>query len=178
MENSENKGTSSSSKNYLLWALIVVVLVVLVIVVVASGGRDDSMSTKQEGSMVSDEKSMMMQEEDKMMEQEGMMDSQSGSYQMYSEEKLALAQEGEVVLFFKASWCPTCRALDSDIRDNLSSIPEGVHILEVDYDEYTELRQKYGVTYQHTLVQVDQEGNQVAKWSGSPTLSALLEEIE
>lgn len=98
----------------------------------------------------------------------------AGFYGAYSPDKLALAETGKVVLFFRASWCPTCRALDKDIRANLENIPKDVVILDVDYDNSTALKQKYGVTYQHTLVQVDVSGNQIAKWTGSPTLSDLL----
>jgi thiol-disulfide isomerase/thioredoxin len=109
---------------------------------------------------------------------EGAMMDKQGSYEAYAPEKLALANDGKVVLFFRASWCPTCRVLDADIRGNLGNIPEGVAILDVNYDTATELKQKYGVTYQHTLVQVDAEGNQIAKWTGSPTLAALLGQVE
>ncbi|OGG44815.1 hypothetical protein A2673_02150 [Candidatus Kaiserbacteria bacterium RIFCSPHIGHO2_01_FULL_50_13] len=101
-----------------------------------------------------------------------------GSYEAYAPEKLALANSGDVVLFFRASWCPTCRALDADIKAHLNDIPAGVAILILDYDTETTLRQKYGVTYQHTLVQVDAGGNQIAKWQGSMTLAALLREIQ
>jgi hypothetical protein len=48
----------------------------------------------------------------------------------------------------------------------------------VDYDNSTALKQKYGVTMQHTLVQVDAKGNLIAKWTGSPTLSALTGNIK
>jgi len=102
----------------------------------------------------------------------------SGLYTSYSEEKLALAEEGKVVLFFRAPWCPTCRALDANIRSNLAKIPEGVTILDVDYDSSTALKQKYKVTYQHTLVQVDKEGNQVARWSSSMTLEELISQLQ
>jgi thioredoxin 1 len=101
-----------------------------------------------------------------------------GSYEKYSPEKIARAEEGGVVLFFRASWCPTCRALDANIRTNLNAIPAGVTILDVDYDNSTALKQKYGVTYQHTFVQVDASGNQIAKWTGSPTLLELLAKIQ
>jgi thiol-disulfide isomerase/thioredoxin len=101
-----------------------------------------------------------------------------GSYETYAPEKLARATEGDVVLFFRASWCPTCRGLDSDIKSNAGKIPAGVTILDVDYDNSATLKQKYGVTYQHTLVQVDAKGNQIAKWQGSPTLAKLLEQVK
>lgn len=102
----------------------------------------------------------------------------AGSYEAYSPEKLARAEAGDVVLFFHASWCPSCRSLDSDIQKNMSSIPEAVSILKVDYDKETGLRKKYGVTYQHTLVQVDKDGNLIKKWSGSPKLSNVVSEIK
>lgn len=99
-------------------------------------------------------------------------------YELYDPVKLARAVRGDVVLFFRAPWCPTCRALDADIRENLSAIPAGVTILDVDYDSSTDLKQKYGVTYQHTLVQVDAQGNQIAKWTGSLTLAELVAQIQ
>jgi thiol-disulfide isomerase/thioredoxin len=104
--------------------------------------------------------------------------AREGSYEPYAPEKLAMAADGDVVLFFRASWCPTCRALDANIRSNLGGIPDGVTILDVDYDTATELKQKYGVTYQHTLVQVDAEGNMIARWTGSPTLATLLAQVQ
>lgn len=103
---------------------------------------------------------------------------QKGSYQIYRPELLSLASSGKVVLFFHAAWCPTCRGLNKDIEANLDNIPAGVHILKVDYDTYTDLKRQYGVTYQHTMVQVDANGNQLAKWSGSPTLSSLISNIK
>lgn len=102
----------------------------------------------------------------------------AGMYESYAPQQLARAENGKVILFFRASWCPTCRGLDADIRANLRNIPSGVAILNVNYDTATELKQKYGVTYQHTLVQVDAKGNQLAKWTGSPSLAALLAEVK
>lgn len=101
-----------------------------------------------------------------------------GIYEIYSPEKITWAKDKKVILFFKASWCPTCRAVDADIKMHLATIPHNVAILEVDYDTTKELKQRYGVTYQHTFVQVDENGRMLAKWSGSPTLNALLEEIK
>jgi len=36
-----------------------------------------------------------------------------------------------------------------------SEIPENVNLLKVDYDNSTDLKEKYGVTMQHTFVLVD-----------------------
>jgi thiol-disulfide isomerase/thioredoxin len=101
-----------------------------------------------------------------------------GSYEAYNPEKLANAKNGDVVLFFHASWCPSCRALNGDIDKNLSLIPDGVTILKTDYDTQTELKKKYGVTSQHTLVQVDENGNMIKKWSGGSKLTSLLGQIK
>jgi thioredoxin 1 len=106
------------------------------------------------------------------------MTKEKGAYIPYSADKIALASKGPVVLFFHASWCPTCRALDADIKAHLDSIPTGVTILDVDYDTSTALKQKYGVTMQHTLVQVDAQGSLITKWAGSPTLALLTPHIK
>lgn len=82
------------------------------------------------------------------------------------------------VLFFHASWCPTCHTLDRDIRAQTALIPEDVRIVKLDYDKDTELRKKYGVTLQHTLVQINENEDEIAQWNGSPNLQALLEQIQ
>lgn len=90
-----------------------------------------------------------------------------GSYQIYETSKLVLANQGQVVLFFNAKWCPDCQRASKNFQSQ--PIPDGLTILSVDYDKYTDLKKKYGVTYQHTFVQVDASGNQIKKWSGSNT---------
>ncbi|MEI7510769.1 MAG: thioredoxin family protein [Candidatus Peregrinibacteria bacterium] len=102
----------------------------------------------------------------------------AGSYMPYSVEKMNMASPtGEVVLFFHASWCPTCQALDKDIKANLEKISSGLTILDVDYDNSPAMKQKYGVTMQHTFVQIDKDGNMMKKWTGSPTLVALESQV-
>lgn len=90
-------------------------------------------------------------------------------YVNYSSSTLATAQQsgGQTVLYFHANWCPVCQALEPSIKRNVSDLPEGLTILKVDYDRETALKQQYGVTYQHTFVQVDANGNKLKLWSGS-----------
>jgi thioredoxin 1 len=121
--------------------------------------------------------SMMKKDETSMMDKTNTM-TKVGSYEAYSADKIARAETGDVVLFFHASWCPSCRGLNSSIESNLKSIPEGVTILKTDYDKETGLKKKYGVTYQHTLVQVDKDGNMIKKWSGGGSLDNLLSQIQ
>lgn len=121
--------------------------------------------------MIKKEETSMMDKGDTMMK--------AGSYETYAPEKVALASAvHNVVLFFRASWCPTCRAVDADIRAHLSKIPSNLAILDVDYDSSSSLKKKYGVTYQHTFVQVDKDGDLIKKWSGSQTLTALVAEVK
>lgn len=101
-----------------------------------------------------------------------------GTYEEYSEDKLQKAEEGQVVLFFNAVWCPDCRATVRDLEANRDNIPEGLTILNVDYDKNTSLKQKYSVTYQHTFVQVDKNGNQIKKWGGSFTLDEIVNQTQ
>lgn len=134
--------------------------------------NDESMNKNDETG----EDSMM--NGDKMMTDEDMLILQKGGYESYSVDKLSFAENGNVVLFFHASWCPYCRGTDTDLTKNISSIPSDLLILKTDYDTQTTLKQKYGVTYQHTFVQVDPQGNQIAKWSGSETLEDIVSKIK
>ncbi len=171
------------------------VIIALVGMLVVGGGIY-AYSSNQEKAATVEQKMMgtegmetenMMKEDDgtgmvdtarvSQMDAEGVM-AKAGTYEAYSADKLARADMGDVVLFFHAAWCPSCRGLDASIENNLESIPEGVSILQLDYDTETELKKKYGVTHQHTLVQVDQDGNMIKKWSGSGSLDALLAQIE
>ncbi len=69
---------------------------------------------------------------------------------------------GKKLLFFHASWCPQCRALDESIRT--STLPDDTVIVKVDYDSNQALRQKYGVTIQTTVVKINDQGEKVASY--------------
>ena len=75
-------------------------------------------------------------------------------------------QNNTVVLFFHAAWCPTCIAFEKEIINKNQEIPEGVVIVKADYDKEKELKKKHLITIQHTLVQLDEQGKTVSKWSG------------
>lgn len=100
-----------------------------------------------------------------------------GVYLPYTSTALAQAK-GQIVLFFHANWCPTCIAANKDIEANLVNIPKNMTILKVNYDDATELRELYGVTAQHTFVQVDNTGKLLKKWRGSATLSEISGQVQ
>lgn len=99
--------------------------------------------------------------------------SAPGDYLDYYDGAIA-ETPGLKVLFFHASWCPKCRALDEDIEAN--AIPTGMTIFKVDFDTATDLRQQYGVTLQTTIVYVDDDGELLTKGVlyENTTLDALI----
>jgi thioredoxin len=116
-----------------------IVLVLLVGVVAFAGAQEEAPSTSGE---------------------------ESSQYVVYDEAAFEAAADQTRVYFFHAGWCPTCRSLDRDITRNLDRIPAEVVLFKTDYDSSTALKRRYGVTYQHTLVVVDAEGELVSKWTG------------
>jgi hypothetical protein len=81
----------------------------------------------------------------------------------------------KVVLFFNAKWCSTCKKARSNLEADLSAIPSDLAIVLVDFDSETALKRQYGVTVQHTFVQIDGNGKALAKWSGSLTAQQIVE---
>jgi hypothetical protein len=49
-------------------------------------------------------------------------------------------------------------------------------IVLVDFDNSNELRKKFGITLQHTFVHIDANEAAIRKWSGSTTVSQLIDE--
>ena len=82
-----------------------------------------------------------------------------GAYLDYTDGAIE-ATAGPKVLFFHASWCPQCRKLDEELR--AAGAPDGLTVFKVDYDSRTDLRQKYGVTLQTTVVFVDDRGELIS----------------
>lgn len=90
----------------------------------------------------------------------------AGEYVTYTPENFAAAEGKRRVLFFHAPWCPTCKVLNQELLDDVEQLPADVVIFKTDYDTESDLKKQYGITYQHTLVQVDENGNTIKKWNG------------
>lgn len=90
-------------------------------------------------------------------------------YQDYSQEVFDQAVAKRRVYFFHAGWCPTCKVANEELLKDADKLPDDVVIFKTDYDTETALKKKYGVTYQHTFVQVDENGELVKIWNGGGT---------
>ena len=96
----------------------------------------------------------------------------ASSYQEFSETALSDSDDKRRVLFFYANWCPTCKAAEQDIQENIDELPDDVVIIRVNYNDTNtnenekELARKYAITYQHTFVQIDAENNAIKTWNG------------
>ena len=106
-------------------------------------------------------------EEDAALAKEGAWIDQAA----YEADAATFHESGDVVLFFNASWCPTCKATVKSL--DAEGAPAGLTVVSVDYDAATDLRQQYGVTVQHTFVQVDEQGNELAKFTGAASGEAI-----
>ncbi len=164
-----------------------VAIIVAVVAVLAIGGGAWALMQNQTSSTTSDD-AMMKNEttsddavkDDESMEKDGAMTdeaamSEHGSYVTladYNGNKSKYADSTKVY-FFHAPWCPVCKEFDEKITADAGLVPTGVTIIKTDFDSETDLRQKYGVTYQHTFVQVDDSGELVDKWTESDLDTAL-----
>jgi len=189
MDTQQSENNSSSSK-----ALLIAVIVFLIIGFIMGGifllSNSSEENPSSETVAMSDDTSIdeilnneeedqfNLPEKNEIVRNDSDEDSQSGLYTAYSQALLQNASDGNVVLFFHAPWCPTCKTLNDNLEINLNSIPSDLTILKTDYDSQIELKKKYGVTYQHTLVQVDASGNLIKKWLGSNTLDDIVSQLE
>lgn len=104
-------------------------------------------------------------------------------YVKYSKAALDASTNTRRVLFFYANWCPTCRPADANFSDNKDRIPEDVTLIRVNYNDSEtdqqekDLAKKYGITYQHTYVQIDASGKEITKWNGGQ-INELLANIK
>gem|GEM_PF-1578526 len=130
-------------------------------------GIDDLLDALHGDTMMKDE---MMDKDEMMMKQ----------YEIYSESAFeAHLDTGHmVVLNFRASRCPTCKATSENIIANLDQLPEGLVVLEVDYDMYEDLRAKYGVAKQTTFAFINNDGSHKKTVSDIRGIDDLLEELE
>ena len=128
----------------------------------------DDKTTKQESVKLDNKMMSGTANPDTQVKLTGYVDYTEGSV------KTALAAGQKVVLFFHASWCPSCKSLNAAIMSELASIPADTLIVKVDYDSSDVLKQKYGVTSQHTTVLIDKDMRLISKKLGARSVSEVL----
>ena len=134
-------------------------------------GEEKMMEKTQDDDTMMEQKKM---EDAKMMEEKEVMQEESaGVYTNYDASLVGKTEN--TVIFFHATWCPSCRALDAGI--NAGELPAGLTVLKADFDSSTELKKQYGVVSQHTLVYVDASGNEIKKWAGGSTIESITEKL-
>jgi len=163
----------------------VILTIVAVIAVVGFGAYTLSQNFSTSGSMMqkTTQESMEKKEGEAIMKKTDDKMMADSRYVEYSKTALEKAAANRRVLFFYASWCPTCRPADANFKENISKIPEDVTVIRVNYNdpetdqEEKDLAKEYGITYQHTFVQIDDKGKEVTKWNGGQ-INDLLSNIK
>ncbi len=100
-------------------------------------------------------------------------------YMLYSPELVDMAMEHwlTIVLNFRASRCPRCKATSEDIISNQMRIPRNAIVIETDFDTTKELQKKYWVTMQTTFVFLDEQWNVLKKTEKLSWIDQLVEEL-
>jgi len=97
-----------------------------------------------------------------------------GSYIDYDEATIS-SLSGDIVLFFHADWCPTCRQAQTSFLEN--GIPAWLTIVKVNYDKETALKRKYSVLSQTSYVLIKPDGTIIKRWIGGIDIDSIIEKI-
>ncbi len=159
------------SKNFMIF---------MALIVLVSGGY---LYLANRSEIVVGDKAMMVKDENAIIETQQVetnnTDKITGQYLPYTPTVLAKAKSNRRILYFYASWCPTCIPANADFEKNVSNLPSDVTVIRVNYNDpdtdkdEKSLAEKYGITYQHTFVQIDVDGNEITKWNGGATKELL-----
>ncbi len=144
--------------------------------------KEKEESEEGEGAETPEQKAIEKKEGEALLANEGnkAIKSNSPRYVEYSKAALDESSDKRRVLYFYATWCPTCKVANEDFTKNPGKIPEDVVVIRTNYNdpntdqEEKDLAKKYGITYQHTFVQIDSQGKEVTKWNGGQTNELLV----
>lgn len=154
-----------------------IVLTIVALVVVIGGAVAYVALSRQAPQPTQPSQNQQSQQENKPAETETQPNTaKPGTYATYETASFE-GTTGRRVLFFHAAWCPQCRALEKSILEG--QIPSGMTIFKVNYDTSQDLRLKYGVARQTTIVEVDANGKETKKFDAyfEPTLAAVLKAL-
>lgn len=149
------------NKNLIIGVVMVCVVVLVGAAFLVSG--NNSATTEEVSTSLNSENGSVESNSNDLKRGEVLSDSR---YVSYSVEGFEDAKDKKRVYFFHASWCPTCKVANEEFSSNPDEIPEDIVLFKTNYDTENDLKKRYGITYQHTFVQVDENGNEVSKWNG------------
>lgn len=159
---------TTTRKIYLFLLVFVLALATYFLVLDKSDLYNGAENNYQENSMMENESELAVTP---------VAELSRGAYAAYSDIVFQSAEGKKRVLFFHASWCPTCRSANAEFEKSLDQIPADVVLFKTDYDAEDTLKNRYGITYQHTFVQVDENGKELAKWNGGG-IDELLDNVQ
>lgn len=102
------------------------------------------------------------------------MISQALELKPYAEQALAAAQKANqpVAVIFHADWCPTCRIQDQVLQSLRSEKGLDLTVLVANFDTEKELKRRFGVRAQSTLV-VLKGDKEAARLIGSTSTDSI-----
>jgi thiol-disulfide isomerase/thioredoxin len=108
---------------------IIIFVVVVAFVILGIGAYTLSQKSSQFGSM--------MKKDDNTMEDNKMMDDKMNDsrYVQYDKSAFDNASRNRRILFFYASWCPTCKPADVDLKANSKKMPDDLTVIRVNYND-------------------------------------------
>ena len=80
------------------------------------------------------------------------------SYADQSVVDAAIGNGDPALLFFYASWCGYCQAKDGLLKTMYGENEFALSVYKVDYDTAEDLKERYGVFQQDTVVRIDESG--------------------
>lgn len=100
---------------------------------------------------------------------EAVSENFSATYADYDAEAAA---DQKHVLFFHATWCPTCVKWDKTVTTGLTDLSSNALIYKADFDTSDALKKQYNVTSHSTAVFINADGS-VAKTEIAPSLESV-----
>ena len=110
------------------------------------------------------------------IEKKEIIKKENSWYLNYSEERLENSSKNNIVLFFHADWCSTCKNFEEQVLTE--KIPEDILILKVNYDKESDLRRKYNIVTQTSFVLVDSDWKLKKRWIWATWIDSIIKRIE
>lgn len=118
--------------------------------------------------------------------EDAIMKQGQGTYEPYSKAFYNAYTSGgdRIVLDFYANWCPTCIAGEPVFKRIIEESDFEVHALRVNYndsdtdEDEKALAKTFGITYQHTFIYLDANGNEINRTIGARSESQYRTDID